>query len=111
MAETFTWSPLVEPVCTKTYRVLRAQFGDGYGQSVADGLNNVVRSWSLQFAGKSSYIDTIESFLDARAGHESFLWTPPSGVQGLYQCAESQRTQVVRDVARLAVTFQQVFAP
>lgn len=111
MAEAFTWCPLVEPQCTKTYRVRKAQFGDGYGQTVADGLNNVVRSWSLQFAGKTEYINAIEAFLDARGGHESFLWTPPAGVQGLYLCAESQRVQVVTHVARLSVTFQQVFSP
>jgi len=40
MTETFTWSPRVDPEGTSTFRVLRAQFGDGYAQEAGDGIHN-----------------------------------------------------------------------
>ena len=40
-----TFSPPIEPTVSSTkeisYNVLRADFGDGYSQRAADGLNNV----------------------------------------------------------------------
>lgn len=63
---------------TKEFRVLTADFGDGYSQSVPDGLNTHIESWDLTFEHyPASDINTITTFLDARLGSQSFYWTPP----------------------------------
>lgn len=83
---TFTYDPVENPVGTKTYRTLKAQFGDGYTQMAADGINNVYDSWALTFAGGSSDITPIQTFLDALQGYLPFYWTAPLGTQQLYRC-------------------------
>ena len=40
--EIFNWSPRINPQGRTKFRVLSAQFGDGYGQTAADGINNKV---------------------------------------------------------------------
>jgi len=59
-------------------RLLQAEFGDGYGQRVVDGINAHHREWSVVWqylTTKESY--KIEQFLVNRMGVESFLWVPP----------------------------------
>lgn len=73
---TFTWSP--QTVNKKSQpRVLAAGFGDGYQQRVGDGINALQPEWVLSFSREIADIDTIEAFLEARGGEESFDWTPP----------------------------------
>lgn len=79
MTETFQpRAPSYTTARTTRARVLRAGFGDGYNQRAGDGLNSVIRSWSVVWnaltPGEADYID---GFLAARAGHEAFLWTAP----------------------------------
>ena len=47
--EIFNWSPRINPQGRTKFRVLSAQFGDGYGQTAADGINNKVATWPLHF--------------------------------------------------------------
>lgn len=108
---TFTWAPLVQPTGTATYRVLTAQFGDGYKQTAADGINNKVQSWPLTFSGTADEIAPIRNFLDAQQGYQAFLWTPPLGVQGYYKCAAHTLQPVEGDVYTLTATFEQSFQP
>ena len=59
-------------------RIREAQFGDGYSQRSADGLNSHRRTWNLKFtARRGVYADAIDDFLKARKGGvEWFWWTP-----------------------------------
>jgi len=111
MTDVFSWRPVGTPSGTSTFRVRKAQFGDGYSQEVADGLNNKVQSWPLQFAGYKAAITPIAAFLDAHAGYMGFFWTPPLGVQGLYKASEYSLTPEGGDFYTLSVTFEQKFAP
>lgn len=79
MTETF---PSTEPdrnsKRTKEDKILRAEFGDGYTQTAADGINNTIVKWTLSFANyPGDLIDEITDFLDDRGSTESFNWTPP----------------------------------
>lgn len=94
----------------RTYNVRRTNFGDGYQQRVADGLNHKRDSWSLTWEGLTDTdADSIETFLDARAGHESFYWTPPNGSQGLYTCDGYARTEDGPSHATVNAQFVQAF--
>lgn len=109
--QTFTWVPVVEPTGTATYRVLKAQFGDGYAQTAADGINNKSQTWPLQFRGVLANIAPIRDFLDARSGYQAFLWTPPMGAQGYYKCTGHTLKPMGAGKYELAATFEQAFQP
>jgi len=108
---TFIWTPTGSPSGTVQFRVRKAQFGDGYSQEVADGINNKVSSWPLTFTGGKEEMQALVSFLDERAGWQSFYWTPPLGVPGYYKCASYSPSPVGGPVYAVTATFQQVFAP
>lgn len=110
MTDTFTWQYDTEPTGTTTLRMRKAQFGDGYAQTVADGLNANVKSWPIPITGDSSVTGPIQSFLDAHVG-VSFYWTPPLGVQGYYQCASYTLVPHGSDIYTITPTLQQVFHP
>lgn len=86
MADTFNWRPETQPNGDITFAEVRAQFGDGYAQRMADGLNTERQSWPLTFRGPEAEVAPIIAFLRLNA-HKSFLWTPPmpGGVEGHYQ--------------------------
>lgn len=110
MTDTFNFPYTTEPTGTVTLRTRSAQFGDGYKQTVADGLNTKVQSWPVSFDGDSSFIDPIVAFLDGHVG-QSFYWTPPRGVQGLFQCVTYTLVPHGSDMYTLTPTLQQVYAP
>ena len=107
----FTWSPKVGPTASTKFAVRAAQFGDGYSQRVANGINNKADTWPLSFTGSSAYIASIKAFLDGLQGFRSFLWTPPLRAQGLFYCSEYQTTPEEGDVYTLTATFTEDFNP
>lgn len=68
------------------------------------------RSYSLSFSGGKSEIAQIVAFIDAHVG-VSFLWSPPFGGQGYYQCDGYTDSNEGGDVFTIAATFQQTFQP
>lgn len=105
---TFSYIPAYGATETTTARVLKAQFGDGYSQRIADGINNKPRSWSLSFSKTQTDIDLILSFLNTEGGVNSFDWTPPRGVAGKWIC-EQWNTTVNDGFDNLTVQFVEVF--
>ena len=62
---------------TTDTRTLQANFGDGYTQRAADGINITKDIWQLRWIGLSSTdSDTLTDFFEARGGWEEFEWTP-----------------------------------
>lgn len=59
-------------------RLIEAQFGDGYGQRAADGLNHWIDEWDVSWIPlNSTDKDTVVSALDASGGWDYLTWTPP----------------------------------
>lgn len=111
MTLAFTWKHDAKPSGASTFRVLKAQFGDGYAQTAADGINNKSQSWPLSFTGRATAITPIKAFLDARGGAQSFFWTPPLGVQGYFRCPSYETKHLGGDVWQLSATFEESFQP
>lgn len=109
--KTFTWQPTSEASGTTQFRILTAQFGDGYTQTVADGIHNQSESWSLSFVAQRQQILAIKSFLDATKGTASFNWTPPLSSSILVKASEYHITPQGGDVYQLTVTFVQDYQP
>ena len=61
-----------------TPRVLRASFGDGYEQRIANGINSIKEEYSVSFRNRlKADIDNIVDFLDGKAGSTKFAFTVP----------------------------------
>ena len=59
-------------------RILSANYGDGYEQRIAAGINNLPESWSLSWNSRpNADANKIIKFLEDQAGVSSFDWYPP----------------------------------
>jgi phage-related protein len=112
MADTFTWSPTVANYSgSTTQRVRKSQFGDGYTQRVADGLNSEVSSFNVQFIGDAATIQAILAFFTAHTGI-SFNWTPPLWTApALFACEKYSQPSKDGASYTISATFDQTFAP
>ncbi|MBN3852816.1 phage tail protein [Paraburkholderia sp. Ac-20340] len=113
MASTFTWVPTVANFSgTATAKVRSAQFGDGYQQRAADGINNISSQFSLQFIANETDTRAIRAFLIAAAGADSFYWTPPLWDDpALFYCETWAEPTKDGDWYTMTATFQQTFDP
>lgn len=106
------------PSITPTYGIQKtsapnvriAQFGSGYSQRTTFGINQNPKSYSLTFEVSETDADTIETFLDARAGVENFDFTPPGEASsGKYICRNWTKSIPYLNRATIEATFEQVF--
>ena len=98
---------------TSAPSVRTAKFGDGYEQRLTFGINQNPKQWDLTWNNISeANADTIEAFLNARAGVESFDWTPPDeSTSYKWVCAQWSKTIPYLNRATISATFRQVFEP
>lgn len=90
-APQFIWKPSYNNNVIYSPRVLSIQFGDGYEQRVADGLNNNLITLDYNFDLRTSMEATaILHFLYNRKSTESFYFTPPAPYEEklLFICKE-----------------------
>ncbi|MGI0119683.1 phage tail protein [Zooshikella sp. RANM57] len=94
------------------FRVLEANFGDGYTQRAADGINNIRDTWSVTWENRDTAdIFTLVKFLKARGGFQAFYWTPPGEVEPRkWICkAFDGPTPAGPDTYTLEASFKEVF--
>ncbi|MCG6541752.1 phage tail protein [Pseudomonas sp. KSR10] len=110
--ETFTWSPDGETEGEIAQRRRSSQFGDGYQQVTADGINAEQGSWPVTFGGTEDEIRPIRDFLRRHQGSKAFLWTPPLGELGLYRNDGLFRVNAKGGgIYVLSTTFETAFHP
>ena len=95
------------------YRFNRSQFGDGYSQTSADGINTKIMNWQVQWnAVTTTQAQALSTFFDARGGGmEPFLWTDPL-TETEYQWAlvgTLKRVPIGFDTENVSGQFTQVF--
>ena len=91
-----------------TPKVKRVSFGDGYTQQAPDGINSLMYVWNLQWdVLTTSEKNTIEAFLVARQGYETFNWTDPSGTTYKVKCSEWSVNNFEPSVWKISATFRQ----
>lgn len=87
-----------------------AQFGSGYSQRTTFGINQNPKQWELSFNVSETDADTIEDFLDARAGVEAFEWTPiDESTEYKWVCRQWEKSIPYLNRAVINATFEQVF--
>ena len=58
-------------------RIIKAQFGDGYAQTIQDGLNSNIDFWNIIYAPLTGTdLTTVENFITTVGVHTFFEWTP-----------------------------------
>lgn len=94
---------------TEKPRILTAQFGDGYQQDSADGLNSRLQTWQLTFDDiYPSIALKIRAFFVARGGVEPFYWTTPAPETLIFKCQEWQIKPAKKERLTVTCTFKQV---
>jgi len=109
MADTFTWKPDKSAPGTFTQRTRSAQFGNGYMQEAADGINNETQSWDLTFTGTKVRIGSILAFLRKQQGYKAFIWKPPFDGPLYFKCKVFKPTHVGGSAWMLTATFEQTY--
>ncbi len=107
----FIWRPSYDGENDLSPRVKTIKFGDGYEQRVRDGINNTLIKMNLIFANRDIYEATaIIHFLYARAGSESFLFTPtqPLNKLLLFTCKEYTFVENFANNITINAKFEQV---
>jgi phage-related protein len=104
-------TPSTVSVKTTKTRVLKNEYGDGYSQRAANGINNVYQEWTLVWQGhKKEDIDTLESFFEGLKGYQSFTWTPYRGSTAKkFLCDTWDRRFVGAENDTLTVKIMEVF--
>jgi len=95
-------------------RVRATQFGDGYKQRQADGLNPLAQEWQMRLTGVEDVIaDEIIAFLRGCGGVTAFEYTPLWHTTPLlFTCKKWTRTAAdTPGFSDIAATFTQEFEP
>lgn len=110
MTDTFTWRAITETQGGGQFLTARAQFGDGYSQEVALGLNNETQKWTVVVQGED--VAPSLAFIRAHKGYQSFYWKSKfDATPQLYRCKQWTPTNQGGNVYTMAYEFEQVFAP
>ncbi|MDY8111158.1 phage tail protein [Fulvimarina sp. 2208YS6-2-32] len=110
---TFTPPCNPSPGTTETHepKVLRAEFGDGYTQATADGINHdradLEATWEILTPDER---DEMVTFFKARGGYAPFFYKFPWHAEALkWTVARWTETIVSGSYHRMTATFRQSF--
>jgi phage-related protein len=91
-----TFTPPIRQTSTSVkdeFKILSAEFGDGYTQETPDGLNSVRKVASLKWDSLTeSQADAIENALRGYGGANPFYYTLRGDTQRKWKCKDVSRT-------------------
>lgn len=92
-------------------RVRQVEFGSGYSQRATFGINQDPKVWTLKWDNRTAAdANSIEDFLEARGGVESFSWSPPDETATYkWICKNWSKSMPYSNMFNIAATFEQVF--
>jgi phage-related protein len=101
--------PSPSPENSPEFRVLEAEFGDGYTQATRDGLNHIRDVVSLRWDTLTpDQANTIETFLRDKGGDTPFLFTLADDVERQWKCKKYSRTR--SNPATISAEFREDFS-
>lgn len=106
----FFFRPTYNSSIDEEPRIKNVKFGDGYEQTIPDGINNDLLVLNLTFELKSTQEATaILHFLRTRKGSESFVFVapPPFGKSFRYKCKKWNSTYAFFDNHTIKTQFEQ----
>ena len=97
-------------------KVYTAEFGDGYEQRLAAGINNIKQSFSVSFANRpKDEIDDIVAFFESKKGATAFDYVFSDTNSGNNEesvkvvCSDWSQTWDYDDFYSLTATFRRVY--
>jgi len=92
-------------------RVLKSDFGDGYSQRAADGINPLEYTYALTWENiTEAEADTIDNFLVSKKGYIAFLWALPRTSTSLkWTCESWTRKPVEGNLVTMTASFVRVY--
>jgi phage-related protein len=102
---TFTYIPAPGASLAEKPAVEVAKYGEGYEQRVMFSINSQMNKWTLKF---TQYVPEVLAFLRERNGVDSFNWTDPMGVDGVYVCREWKANHLGATYYDISCDFEQV---
>lgn len=92
-------------------KLLKAEFGEGYTQSVGDGMNHIRKVFDLKWdALTDDQAVTIEAFLERHGGTKPFLYQHPRAKAPLKVTSEEwERTDNAANLSGFRAVFRQSF--
>jgi len=98
---------------TSTPKIQSVTFGDGYEQRIADGINNLKQTMSVNFATRpKAEIDDIVAFFESLGGVTKFRMTidDSNGAETIkVVCKSWQQTWAFDNFYSLSATFERVY--
>lgn len=93
------------------FKLLEAEFGDGYEQAAIDGINNKREIWNLTWSREDGAdIVTLKAFFDSLNGVDPFFWTPVNEVvPKLWRVRGYDSKPEASNVETLSLTFKRWF--
>lgn len=110
MIPTFKWNVERDLDIQIEFRVIETQFGDGYVQTAADGINTKNEQYSMRVNAYEAQAKQIMNFFNELEGYRSFFWTPPLGEIGLYRCKDPKPTPQGGGLYTITGTFIKSFS-
>ncbi len=104
----FTWRVTTETTGNVKGVVNRTQYGDGYAQSSADGINHMKGTFPVVLVGYTAEVTPARDFIEAHFG-ESFRWKPPLRNEGYFYCDEYDYNEIGGGFYRFSATFTQTY--
>ena len=103
--------PSVGSSVNSSARVLVADFGDGYSQRAADGINNIDTTVSLQWNNLTgTQANSIDSFFMQMGGYESFYYTlPTESIAKKWACEKWDKSYQTGGMVNLNCELKRVF--
>ena len=98
--------------------VLKIQFGDGYEQRIAEGINSVKETYTVGFTNRpKAEIDDIVAFFDNKKGTTAFNYTIPDSNAGGGErtikvvCEDYSQRYSYDNFYSCSATFRRVYEP
>ncbi|OEF60155.1 hypothetical protein A1OW_20950 [Enterovibrio norvegicus] len=106
----FGWSPLQPMGVEATPRVTSVAFGDGYEQRAPNGINNLLKKYSVKFKGDHEDMQALVAFLEDKGGVAAFLFTPPGEWVTKKVVCRAWKPNVLATKIEVSATFEEVVA-
>lgn len=110
-----TFTPAIRPDVgsggSHQFRTLTANFGDGYDQEAADGINPLKSTYTLNWSNLTvAQADAVIAFFDARGGYEAFNYTiPGQSTAYKFRCKQYGDTWAKGDRKDVSATLTRVY--
>jgi len=96
---------------TREYKTIETQYGNGYSQRAADGINSIQDSWNITWDNlNATDFATVLTALDTAKGTDYLTWTAPGdGSSKKFICKKVTKRALSGAIYSVSAELTQVF--